>query len=72
MSRNPCWPETSRERIQWIDAHYAHLDAIFAGDAAYLEYDVTDAGSQAAVAAHLGVELPWWGQANANTEHRAG
>jgi hypothetical protein len=64
--------ETSRERVQWIDAHYAHLNAIFAGDPAYLEYDVTEPGSHAAVAAHLEVDLPWWGQANANTEHRAG
>jgi hypothetical protein len=64
--------ETSRERIQWIDGHYAHLDAIFAGDTTYLEYNVTDAGAQTAVAAHIGVALPWWGQVNANSEHKAG
>ncbi|MCX7566199.1 sulfotransferase family protein [Sulfitobacter sp. F26169L] len=63
--------ETSRERIQWIDGHYAHLDAIFGNDPAFLEYNVTDAGSHAAVAAHLGCLLPWWGHANANTEHKA-
>lgn len=63
--------ETSRERIQWIDGHYAHLRAIFAGDPAFLEYDVSDAGAQAAVAAHIGTALPWWGQANANSENKA-
>jgi hypothetical protein len=63
--------ETSRERIQWIDGHYAHLSAIFAGDPAYLEYDVTDTGAHTAVAGHLGIDLPWWGQANANSEHKA-
>lgn len=63
--------ETSRERIQWIDGHYAHLSAIFAGDPAYLEYDVTDAGAHDAVANHLGSDLPWWGQANANSENKA-
>ena len=63
--------ETSRERVQWIDGHYAHLHAIFAGDTAFLEYDVADAGSHAAVAEHIGTQLPWWGQANANTENKA-
>lgn len=64
--------ETTRERIQWIDGHYAHLRAIFAGDPAYLEYDVSDADAQDAVSAHLGRPLPWWGQANANPDHKAG
>lgn len=63
--------ETSRERIQWIDGHYAHLAAIFAGDPAFLEYDVANAGSHAAVSHHIGTQLPWWGQANANTENKA-
>jgi hypothetical protein len=64
--------ETTRERIQWIEGHYAHLQAIFAGDPAYLEYDVGDVGAQDAVSAHLGRPLPWWGLANANPDHKAG
>ncbi len=63
--------ETTHERIQWIDGHYAHLNAIFAGDEAFLEYDVADAGSHAAVAHHIGTPLPWWGQANANPKNKA-
>lgn len=63
--------ETSLERIRWIDGHYAHLRVIFAGDPAYLEYDVSDARAHDAVAAHLGLDLPWWGQANANSRHKA-
>ncbi|QUJ77868.1 sulfotransferase family protein [Sulfitobacter albidus] len=62
--------ETTRERIQWIDGHYAHLRAIFAGDPAYLEYDVADAGARDAVATHIGTDLTWWGAANTN--NRAG
>ncbi|AXI46135.1 sulfotransferase family protein [Sulfitobacter sp. SK012] len=58
--------ETTKERMQWIDGHYAHLTAMFSGDAAYLEFDVKNPGAQAAVGAHLGVDLPWWGRANAN------
>lgn len=63
--------ETSSERIRWIDGHYAHLNVLFAGDPAYLEYNVADDGSHAAVAAHIGTPLPWWGQANANTDNKA-
>lgn len=63
--------ETSRERVQWIDGHYAHLRALFAGDPSYLEYNVASSSAQVAVAAHLDVDLPWWGQANANSENKA-
>lgn len=63
--------ETSRERVQWIDGHYDHLRALFAGDPSYLEYDVASTSAQVAVAAHLGVDLPWWGQANANSQNKA-
>ncbi|WP_299023691.1 sulfotransferase [uncultured Sulfitobacter sp.] len=63
--------ETSRERIQWIDGHYTHLAAIFAGDPSFLEYDVADPKSHSLVATHIGIDLPWWGQVNANTQNRA-
>jgi len=62
--------ETSRERIQWIDGHYAHLRALFAGDPAFLEYDVTDPDARSAVSKHLGTPLPWWGRANANQKQK--
>ncbi|MEQ6248293.1 sulfotransferase [Sulfitobacter sp. HNIBRBA3233] len=58
--------ETSAERIQWIDGHYAHLAKIFAGDPAYLEYDVAHPDAKDAVGRHIGADLTWWGQANAN------
>ena len=60
--------ETSRERIQWIDGHYAHLRSIFAGDPAFLEFNVKDESARAVVEAHIGTPLPWWGQANANPD----
>lgn len=59
--------ETSHERVKWIDGHYAHLRAVFAGDPAFLEYDIADPDAQAAVAAHIGVDLPWWGHVNSNS-----
>lgn len=60
--------ETSKERMAWIDGHYAHLARIFAGDPDYLEYDVSDPGARDAIAAHTGIDLSWWGRANTNRE----
>ena len=60
--------DTSKERIQWIEGHYAHLRALFAGDPAFLEYDVADPAARAQISEHIGVELTWWGRANANPE----
>ncbi len=57
---------TTRERMTWIDGHYAHLRAIFAGDPAFLDYDPADPDARARIAAHIGRDLPWWGTANAN------
>ena len=62
--------ETSKERIQWIEGHYANLAHWFRDDPYYLEYDVTDPEAPARIAAFLGRDLPWWGKANANPIRR--
>ena len=58
--------ETTKERAQWIDGHYAHLQRIFAGDPAFLEYDVADPEARQKISAFLGTDLPWWGRSNVN------
>lgn len=62
---------TEGELARWIDGHYAHLDRIFAGDDAYLCFDVADPEAQPKLEAHLGFDLPWWGRANENTSRPA-
>lgn len=57
---------TSKERETWIEAHYAHLAAIFRGDDAYLELDIRRDDASARLAGHLGIDIPWWGRANRN------
>ena len=57
---------TSKERVQWIEGHYATLAELFRGRDDFLEYDVADPGARDRVAAFLGRELPWWGRLNAN------
>lgn len=58
--------ETSKERQTWIDSHYAHLAAIFQGDAAYLELDVTAPDVPEVLSKHIHHSVTWWGQANRN------
>lgn len=60
----PGFGGTSKEREIWIDAHYAHLAAIFGDDPAYLELHVAAPDARAQLAAHLGTEIAWWGRAN--------
>ncbi|MBK0326820.1 sulfotransferase family protein [Rhodobacteraceae bacterium F11138] len=66
---------TTKERIQWINGHYAALARFFADDPAYLEYDVADSAAPDKIGAFLERPLPWWGRLNANpirAQHKAG
>ncbi|TNF62987.1 MAG: sulfotransferase family protein [Rhodobacteraceae bacterium] len=58
--------DTTKARIQWIEAHHAHLRAIFAGDPRFLELDIAAPDARDRLAAHLGLRLPWWGRSNTN------
>jgi len=62
---------TDDERIRWIEGHYSFCRQVFAGAQDFLEYDVEDPQAPDKVAAYLGIELPWWGVANANTRNMA-
>ena len=57
---------TSKSRIQWIEGHYAHLKALFQGDARFLLLDVAAPNAREKLSAHLGIDLPWWGRRNTN------
>lgn len=75
MNAIPGLPEgygsTDAERIRWIEGHYAFCRQVFAGADDFLEYDIQDGDAQAKIAAFLGVDLPWWGVANANANNPA-
>ncbi len=58
--------ETTKERSQWIEGHYAALSQFFADDPDFMEYDVADPLAREKIAAFLGRDLPWWGRLNAN------
>lgn len=58
--------ETSGERMQWIEAHYAHLRAIFRDADDYLEYDVADPAARDLISGFLEFPVNWWGRTNVN------
>lgn len=60
--------ETAAQRMRWIEGHYAFLAAVFGDDPRYLELDVAATDAPLRLGAHLGIDLPWWGTANANPE----
>ena len=51
--------------IRWIEGHYAFCRQVFRDDPDFLEYDILDPEAPARIGAFLGLELPWWGRANA-------
>lgn len=57
---------TSIERMQWIEAHYAHLRAIFRDDDDFLEYDVADPNARDLISGFLEMPVKWWGKTNVN------
>lgn len=62
---------TDKDRIRWIEGHYAFCRKVFAGDPNFLEYDIADTGAKDKIAGFLGLDLPWWGKANENTRRRS-
>lgn len=64
----PGYGETTRERMQWIEGHYAFLDRVFAGDDRYLRLDMAAEDARTGLAAHIGRDVPWWGRENVNDD----
>jgi hypothetical protein len=56
---------TSAELCRWIDGHYAATRRCFAGDSRFLDLDVASDDAAAALGRALGLEIKWWGRANA-------
>jgi hypothetical protein len=68
----PGFGATEGEQMRWIEGHYRSLRHWFRDDPDFLELDVAAPDAQARVAALLGRDLPWWGQANVNRKARTG
>lgn len=66
----PGYGDTTRERMHWIDGHYAALARFFDGDPDYLEYDIAEPDAPSRIGTFLGRDIPWWGQLNRNPLRR--
>ncbi|MEM8577508.1 MAG: sulfotransferase [Pseudomonadota bacterium] len=66
----PGFGDTTKQRIQWIEAQNRFLDDIFLGDPDFLAFDIADPKAPAQISAHLGRKLPWWGRKNRNDLNR--
>lgn len=62
----PEFGTTTKERMQWIDGHYAGLRFLFRDDPDFLEVDIAATDARDRIAGFLGRDLPWWGRLNAN------
>ncbi|WP_375690343.1 sulfotransferase [Pseudooceanicola sp. LIPI14-2-Ac024] len=58
-------------RERWIAGHYAHLGHLYGGDDAVLMLDVEAGDAPRRLSGFLGIDIPWWGRANANPEGAA-
>jgi hypothetical protein len=57
---------TDAELEAWITGHYEACRAYFHGKSNFIEFDIADANSRDRLEDFIGIELPWWGVANAN------
>ncbi len=62
---------SDEQRVRWIEAHADFCRQVFRGARDFLECPVEDPDTPARLAEFLGLELPWWGVANENTNHAA-
>lgn len=58
--------DTTKQRVQWVEGHYAALARFFANDLNFLEFDIADPDARTKISAYLERDLPWWGRLNAN------
>lgn len=56
---------------RWIEGHITFCRHVFRGDPDFLEYEIEDEDAREKISAHIGVDLPWWGQANVNVNKKA-
>jgi hypothetical protein len=61
-----------RHLLAWIEGHYAACAAVFGSDPRYLDLDIEAADARARLSAAMGIDITWWGVANANAEYPAG
>ena len=62
----------AEELARWAAAHYAAIRHVFASDPAFLDLDIAEPEAPGRLGAALGIDIRWWGIANANARRPAG
>ncbi|MCR8726815.1 sulfotransferase [Frigidibacter sp. ROC022] len=57
---------TDAERVRWIEGHFKFCRKVFENSDDFLEFDIADPEAPKLISDFLGIDLPWWGVANAN------
>jgi hypothetical protein len=63
--------DSAADLVRWIDGHHAFCRQVFAGAEDFLDLPMDAPDARDRLAGFLGIDLPWWGVANANTRHPA-
>lgn len=54
------------QRVRWIEGHYKFCRKVFENSDDFLEFNIADPDAPKQISTFLGIDLPWWGVANAN------
>lgn len=54
--------------VRWIEGHYAFCRRVFKGADNFLAFNIEAPDVQAQISRFVGLELPWWGEANTTEE----
>jgi hypothetical protein len=60
---------TAAELERWITGHYDAVTTLFGGGPGFLDLEITSEDARERLGAFLGLEIPWWGQANQSPPH---
>jgi hypothetical protein len=60
---------TAAELARWVAGHHAFCTRLFDGRDNFLTYRLEDPDAPRRIGDFLGLELPWWGTANANPKN---
>ncbi|MFV2003085.1 MAG: hypothetical protein ACC619_08895, partial [Paracoccaceae bacterium] len=58
--------ETDEQRVRWIEGHLKFCRQVFANSDKFHVCLVEEDDAKDRLASFLGIDLPWWGVANAN------
>lgn len=63
--------EKDQHLVAWVESHYAACATVFRDDPRYLDLDIEAPDARERLSYAMGLNIAWWGVANANAEYPA-